>query len=77
MKRIILVLMLIMSVSVLSETYVKVIELSYSINPDTQHKKNEGIINKAIKEEYNKYKAKAIGINTSRDDYYAYILFEK
>lgn len=78
MKKILLGLMLCTSVMSMAETYVKSYDLSTSLSWDKKIRTNEDIINKAIKEEYDRYKAKAISISIAgRFQDTVYILFEK
>ena len=78
MKKLLLGLMLCTSVLSMAETYVKSYDLDYSINWEKRMKLNEDIINKAIKEEYDRYKAKAISISVAGEHMArVYILFEK
>lgn len=78
MKKLLLGLMLCTSVLSMAETYVKSYDLSTSLSWDKKIRTNEDIINKAIKEEYDRYKAKAIGISIAgRFQDTVYILFEK
>ena len=78
MKKLLLGLMLCTSMMSMAETYVKSYDLSTSLSWDKKIRTNEEIINKAIKEEYNKYKAKAISISVAgRFQDTVYILFEK
>ena len=78
MKKLLLGLMLCTSVLSMAETYVKSYDLSTSLSWDKKIRTNEDIINKAIKEEYDRYKAKAISISiTGRFQDSVYILFEK
>lgn len=80
MKKLLLGLMLCTSMMSMAETYVKVYHLDKSFSYDTRRIMNEKIINDAIKEEYDRHKAKAIGISMGIGSYYevtAYILFEK
>ena len=78
MKKLLLGLMLCTSVLSLAETYVKSYDLSTSLSWDKKMRTNEEIINNAIKEEYNRYKAKAISISIAgRFQDTVYILFEK
>lgn len=78
MKKLLLGLMLCVSVLSMAETYVKSYDLSSSLSWDKKMRTNEEIINKAIKEEYNRYKAKAISISIAgRFQDSVYILFEK
>lgn len=78
MKKLLLGLMLCTSVMSMAETYVKSYDLSTSLSWDKKIRTNEEIINNAIKEEYNKYKAKAISISIAgRFQDSVYILFEK
>ena len=78
MKKLILGLMLCISMMSMAETYVKSYDLSSSISWDKKIRTNEDIINKAIKEEYDRYKAKAISISVAgRFQDSVYILFEK
>ena len=78
MKKILLGLMLCTSMMSMAETYVKSYDLSTSLSWDKKIRTNEDIINKAIKEEYDRYKAKAISISVAgRFQDTVYILFEK
>lgn len=78
MKKILLGLMLCTSMMSMAETYVKSYDLSTSLSWDKKIRTNEDIINKAIKEEYDRYKAKAISISIAgRFQDTVYILFEK
>lgn len=78
MKKLLLGLMLCTSVMSMAETYVKSYDLSTSLSLDKKIRTNEDIINKAIKEEYDRYKAKAISISIAgRFQDTVYILFEK
>lgn len=78
MKKLILGLMLCISMMSMAETYVKSYDLSNSLSWDKKMRTNEEIINKAIKEEYDRYKAKAISISVAgRFQDSVYILFEK
>ena len=78
MKKLLLGLMLCVSAVSMAETYVKSYDLSTSLSWDKKIRTNEDIINKAIKEEYDRYKAKAISISVAgRFQDTAYILFEK
>jgi putative phosphodiesterase I len=78
MKKLILGLMLCISMMSMAETYVKSYDLSSSISWDKKMRTNEKIINDAIKEEYDRYKAKAISISVAgRFQDSVYILFEK
>ena len=78
MKKLLLGLMLCTSMLSMAETYVKSYDLSTSLSWDKKIRTNEDIINKAIKEEYDRYKAKAISISIAgRFQDTAYILFEK
>lgn len=78
MKKLILGLMLCISIVSMAETYVKSYDLSTSLSWDKKIRTNEEIINKAIKEEYDRYKAKAISISVAgRFQDSVYILFEK
>lgn len=78
MKKIVLGLMLCISILSMAETYVKSYDLEYSIHWEKRMKLNEDIINKAIKEEYDRYKAKAISISVAGEHQdRVYILFEK
>ena len=77
MKKLLLGLMLCTSILSMAETYVKSYDLSTSISWDKKIRTNEDI-NKAIKEEYDRYKAKAISISVAgRFQDTVYILFEK
>ena len=78
MKKLLLGLMLCTSMMSMAETYVKSYDLSTSLSWDKKIRTNEEIINNAIREEYNKYKAKAISISIAgRFQDTVYILFEK
>lgn len=78
MKKLLLGLMLCTSMLSMAETYVKSYDLSTSLSWDKKIRTNEEIINKAIKEEYDRYKAKAISISIAgRFQDTVYILFEK
>lgn len=78
MKKLLLGLTLCTSVLSMAETYVKSYDLSTSLSWDKKIRTNEDIINKAIKEEYDRYKAKAISISIAgRSQDTVYILFEK
>lgn len=78
MKKLLLGLMLCTSILSMAETYVKSYDLSTSLSWDKKIRTNEEIINNAIREEYNKYKAKAISISVAgRFQDTVYILFEK
>lgn len=78
MKKLILGLMLCISMMSMAETYVKSYDLSNSLSWDKKMRTNEEIINKAIKEEYDRSKAKAISISVAgRFQDSVYILFEK
>ena len=78
MKKLLLGLMLCVSVLSMAETYVKSYDLSTSLSWDKKIRTNEDIINKSIKEEYDRYKAKAISISIAgRFQDTVYILFEK
>lgn len=78
MKKLLLGLMLCTSMMSMAETYVKSYDLSTSLSWDKKIRTNEDIINKAIKEEYDRYKAKAISISIAgRFQDTIYILFEK
>lgn len=78
MKKLMMILMLLLSVTSFAETYVKVYELSYSISDSKRLKMNEKIINDAIKEEYYRYKAKVVSVSVVGNGMNAvYILFEK
>ena len=78
MKKLLLGLMLCVSILSMAETYVKSYDLSSSLSWDKKIRTNEEIINNAIREKYNKYKAKAISISIAgRFQDTAYILFEK
>jgi len=77
-KKLLLGLMLCTSMMSMAETYVKSYDLSTSLSWDKKIRTNEDIINKAIKEEYDRYKAKAISISIAgRFQDTVYILFEK
>ena len=78
MKKLLLGLMLCTSMMSMAETYVKSYDLSTSLSWDKKIRTNEEIINKAIKEEHDRYKAKAISISIAgRFQDTVYILFEK
>ena len=78
MKKLLLGLMLCTSMMSMAETYVKSYDLSTSLSWDKKIRTNEDIINKAIKEEYDRHKAKAISISIAgRSQDIVYILFEK
>lgn len=78
MKKLILGLMLCISMMSMAETYVKSYDLDDSFSYDKKMRLNEEIINKAIKEEYDRYKAKAISISVAGEHQdRVYILFEK
>lgn len=78
MKKLLLGLMLCTSMMSMAETYVRSYDLSTSLSWDKKIRTNEKIINDAIKEEYDRYKAKAISISIAgRFQDSAYILFEK
>lgn len=78
MKKLLLGLMLCTSMLSMAETYVKSYDLSTSLSWDKKIRTNEDIISKAIKEEYDRYKAKAISISIAgRFQDTVYILFEK
>lgn len=78
MKKLLLGLMLCTSMMSMAETYVKSYDLSTSLSWDKKIRTNEDIINKAIKEEYDRYKAKAVSISIAgRFQDTVYILFEK
>lgn len=78
MKKLLLGLMLCTSMMSMAETYVKSYDLSTSLSWDKKIRTNEDIINKAIKEEYDRYKAKPISISIAgRFQDTVYILFEK
>ena len=80
MKKLMMMLILILSVTSFTETYVKAYELSYAISYSKRLKINEKIINDAIKEEYDRYKAKVISVSVvinSNGMNAVYILFEK
>lgn len=78
MKKLLLGLMLCTSMMSMAETYVKSYDLSTSLSWDKKIRTNEDIINKAVKEEYDRYKAKAISISIAgRFQDTVYILFEK
>lgn len=77
MKKLLLGLMLCTSILSMAETYVKSYDLDYSLSWEKRMKNNEDIINKAIKEEYDRYKAKAISISLVGKQERVYILFEK
>lgn len=78
MRKLLLGLMLCTSMMSMAETYVRSYDLSTSLSWDKKIRTNEDIINKAIKEEYDRYKAKAISISIAgRFQDSVYILFEK
>lgn len=78
MKKLMMILILLLSVVSFAETYVKVYKLSYATSYSKRIKTNEKIINDAIKEEYDRYKAKVVSINVVGDSMNSvYILFEK
>lgn len=79
MKKLMMILILLLSVASFAETYVKVYELSYAIVYSKRIKTNEKIINDAIKEEYDRYKAKVVSISlvVGNGMNAVYILFEK
>lgn len=78
MKKLMMILILLLSVASFAETYVKVYELSYAISYSKKIKTNEKIINDAIKEEYDRYKAKVVSVSVVGNGMNAvYILFEK
>ena len=78
MKKLMMMLILLLSVASFTETYVKVYELSYAIGYSKRIKINEKIINDAIKEEYDRYKAKVVSVSAVGNGMNAvYILFEK
>lgn len=78
MKKLVLGLMLCVSVLSMAETYVKSYDLDDSFSYDKKMRLNEEIINKAIKEEYDRYKAKAISISVAGEHQDSVcILFEK
>lgn len=78
MKKLMMILILLLSVASFAETYVKVYELSYAISYSKKIKINEKIINDAIKEEYDRYKAKVVSVSVVGNGMNAvYILFEK
>ena len=78
MKKLIMILILLLSVTSFAEAYVKVYELSYAIGYSKRIKTNEKIINDAIKEEYDRYKAKVVSVSVVGNGMNAvYILFEK
>lgn len=78
MKKLLLGLMLYTSILSMAETYVKSYDLSTSLSWDKKMRTNEKIINDAIREEYDRYKAKAISISVAgRFQDSVYILFEK
>lgn len=80
MKKLMMILILLLSVASFAETYVKVYELSYAIGYSKRLKINEKIINDAIKEEYDRYKAKVVSVSVvvnSNGMNAVYILFEK
>lgn len=78
MKKLMMILIFLLSVASFAETYVKVYELSYAIGYSKRLKKNEKIINDAIKEEYDRYKAKVVSVSVVGNNMNAvYILFEK
>lgn len=78
MKKLMMILILLLSVASFAETYVKVYELSYAIGYSKRLKINEKIINDAIKEEHDRYKAKVVSVSVVDNSMNAvYILFEK
>ncbi|WP_336007281.1 hypothetical protein [Fusobacterium polymorphum] len=80
MKKLMMMLILLLSVTSFAETYVKAYELSYAISYSKRLKINEKIINDAIKEEYDRYKAKVVSVSVvvnSNGMNAVYILFEK
>lgn len=78
MKKLVLGLMLCISMMSMAETYVKSYDLDDSFSYDKKMRTNEKIINDAIREEYDRYKAKAISISVAgRFQDSVYILFEK
>lgn len=78
MKKLMMMLILLLSVASFAETYVKVYKLSYAIGYSKRIKINEKIINDAIKEEYDRYKAKVVSVSVVGNGMNAvYILFEK
>lgn len=80
MKKLMMMLILLLSVTSFTETYVKAYELSYAISYSKRLKINEKIINDAIKEEYDRYKAKVVSVSVvvnSNGMNAVYILFEK
>ncbi len=78
MKKLMMILILLLSAASFAETYVKVYELSYAISYSKKIKTNEKIINDAIKEEYDRYKAKVVSVSVVGNGMNAvYILFEK
>lgn len=77
MKKLLLGLMLCTSMMSMAETYVKSYDLDYALSWEKRMKSNEDIINRAIKEEYDRYKAKAISISIAGKHDRVYILFEK
>jgi putative phosphodiesterase I len=78
MKKLMVILIFLLSIASFAETYVKVYELSYAIGYSKRLKMNEKIINDAIKEEYDRYKAKVVSISVVGNGMNAvYILFEK
>ena len=78
MKKLMMMLILLLSVASFAETYVKVYELSYAIGYSKRLEMNQKIINDAIKEEYDRYKAKVVSVSVVGNGMNAvYILFEK
>jgi putative phosphodiesterase I len=78
MKKLMVILIFLLSIASFAETYVKVYELSYAIGYSKRLKANEKIINDAIKEEYDRYKAKVVSVSIVGSGVNAvYILFEK
>jgi len=79
MKKLMVILILLLSVASFAETYIKVYELSYAIVYSKRIKINEKIINDAIKEEYDRYKAKVVSVSVvvGNGMNVVYILFEK
>lgn len=78
MKKLMVILIFLLSIASFAETYVKVYELSYAIGYSKRLKANEKIINDAIKEEYDRYKAKVVSVSVVGSGVNAvYILFEK
>lgn len=78
MKKLMVILIFLLSIASFAETYVKVYELSYAIGYSKRLKANEKIINDTIKEEYDRYKAKVVSVSIVGSGVNAvYILFEK